>query len=456
MGKRMPHQEKNTKGRSIQPLLFLPITATFFVNNTTSEEPEENTIKNHLDIIKKIDSILSKHEQQTTSATIVQSSPRIPLQPPSPVEPRSPLHRTPDHREVAWQPSLEPPQTTTQNIPEEFKTELSINPEFRFITSHEFLETITQPRPSSEDRIEVIDLAQLIGEKPTVHRPIDLTDLHAGTDDVDTSILTKDDPDDARHHNKIEVIDARTQKQKLYENILAASAKQAEQIDKKAQLYFLNSKDATDKKQKKLDIEQSYIPVDFDERSKEIREKQLKEEEEQRQQEEKILKQLQREHEKLEKLENKKTILEEKKQELKEKDKKTQKKETEQTETTKELKKQQKEQKRLQRLEIRKARIEARQRKKQEKQALKQKQKQQRLKQKTKAKTKQQKQKTKQTSLFKKEKQIPSLELNEDIKKVLLMTDALLGELPEDVLNRFVQSEDFELYEKVLSKYKIK
>ena len=29
------------------------------------------------------------------------------------------------------------------------------------------------------------------------------------------------------------------------------------------------------------------------------------------------------------------------------------------------------------------------------------------------------------------------------------MTDTLLGELPEDVINRFMQSEDFELYERV-------
>jgi hypothetical protein len=50
----------------------------------------------------------------------------------------------------------------------------------------------------------------------------------------------------------------------------------------------------------------------------------------------------------------------------------------------------------------------------------------------------------------------PSLELDEDIKKVLLMTDSLLAELPEEVLNEFVQSEAFELYEKVLNKYKIK
>ncbi|MBN2599254.1 MAG: hypothetical protein JXA75_01835, partial [Candidatus Thermoplasmatota archaeon] len=47
-------------------------------------------------------------------------------------------------------------------------------------------------------------------------------------------------------------------------------------------------------------------------------------------------------------------------------------------------------------------------------------------------------------------------ELDEDIRKVLVITDYLLGELPEDVLNLFLESKEFELYEKVLNKYKIK
>ena len=36
------------------------------------------------------------------------------------------------------------------------------------------------------------------------------------------------------------------------------------------------------------------------------------------------------------------------------------------------------------------------------------------------------------------------------------MTDSLLGELPDDILNDFIESEAFELYEKVMNKYKIK
>ena len=53
------------------------------------------------------------------------------------------------------------------------------------------------------------------------------------------------------------------------------------------------------------------------------------------------------------------------------------------------------------------------------------------------------------------EKPEPTL-LDEDIKKLLVITDDLLGELPEEVINKFAQSDDFKLYSKVLSKYKIK
>ncbi len=43
---------------------------------------------------------------------------------------------------------------------------------------------------------------------------------------------------------------------------------------------------------------------------------------------------------------------------------------------------------------------------------------------------------------------------DEDIKKVLLITDNLLEKLPEDVINEFIKSKDFELYERVINKIK--
>ena len=46
--------------------------------------------------------------------------------------------------------------------------------------------------------------------------------------------------------------------------------------------------------------------------------------------------------------------------------------------------------------------------------------------------------------------------LDEDIKRLLIITDNLLGSLPEEVIEQFAQSEDFALYEKILQKYRIK
>ena len=49
-----------------------------------------------------------------------------------------------------------------------------------------------------------------------------------------------------------------------------------------------------------------------------------------------------------------------------------------------------------------------------------------------------------------------NLLLDNDIKKVLEITDNLLGQLPEDVIDKFVNSKDFELYERVINKFKLK
>ena len=48
------------------------------------------------------------------------------------------------------------------------------------------------------------------------------------------------------------------------------------------------------------------------------------------------------------------------------------------------------------------------------------------------------------------------MELDTDIKKILQITDELLGELPEEVINRFMRSDEYDLYERILNKYKIR
>ncbi len=46
--------------------------------------------------------------------------------------------------------------------------------------------------------------------------------------------------------------------------------------------------------------------------------------------------------------------------------------------------------------------------------------------------------------------------VDDDLIKVLTIADNLLEKLPNEIVDEFVQSKDFELYEKVISKYKIK
>jgi hypothetical protein len=46
--------------------------------------------------------------------------------------------------------------------------------------------------------------------------------------------------------------------------------------------------------------------------------------------------------------------------------------------------------------------------------------------------------------------------LDEDIKKLLIITDDLLSKLPDEVIDEFAKSEDFKLYSKVFNKYKLK
>jgi len=448
MGKRMPHQEKNNKSWNTHRIMILPVTGALFPKKTPPEKPEESSLDFHLEMINKIDKLLDEHNLEPSSAETVHMPPINPTPPRVPIEPRPPLNKALFHREIAWEPLTEQPQAMTQTIPEEFKTELTINPEFRFISKQEFIDTISETRPSSKDHIEIIDLNTLSFDNSPSQKHINLIDITNQTDETSRSFLINDVLDEKRHHKKIEIIDTRTLKQKKYEDVFNASTQQAEEIDNKAKLYFLNRKDSSDDKQKQLELEQAYVPDDFEERLKKLKEKQSKEEKQQ--QEEKINTQLKQEPKKTEKMETHKTESQEKKLGLFQHEKKSN--DIPHTETNPDLKKVEKEQLRLQRLEIRQARIEERLRKKQEKHELKIKQKQQKLEQKEKEKP----QLIEKDTFINKGKSIPSLEFDEEIKKVLLMTDTLLEELPEDVLTDFMHSEDFQLYAKVLNKFKAK
>jgi len=151
----MPHREKSNLGRYNQLTILLSITGAIFSKKSIPvESSEENSIDFHLTIIKKIDSLLAEHEPETLAPASFHAPPIIPAPPPTPIEPRPPLNKTLSHREVAWEPTIEPPRTMTRTLPEEFKTELTTTPEFKFITSQEFKDTIFQIRPQRKNALK--------------------------------------------------------------------------------------------------------------------------------------------------------------------------------------------------------------------------------------------------------------------------------------------------------------
>jgi hypothetical protein len=447
----MQLQQKNNLGGCNPRLFLLPILGTLFLRKPASGKPsEESTLDFHLAIVKKIDELLQDHDNEpsvnaSVPAEKFQVTPRS-----TPVELRQQLGKRVDHVEVDL-PHLQMPSLTKNRvIPEEFKVDqtLGVEPEFKFITSLDSLEHALRITPHQQPRIEVIDLGDFTTDDVSSHltRPI-IIDAQPAKQKTKQQSTTKETP----QTKKIEVIDVPAFIQHTSEDVFLTALKQNEQIEKKSQIYYLKAVGRKDEKTKKKDVEQSYVPDDFEQRLKLLREKQQQEEEQKREQEEKLRKQrekeeqekreleekerkqLEKEQEKLAKDEAKKTKTEEKKPSL---EKEQQKEASGEVVTKKQLKEQQ----RLERIAARKAKIQERLKIKKEKKLLKE----------------QQKHLTFATSAKKGKYTAASTELDSDVKKILQITDALLGELPEEIINRFMQSDDFELYEHILNKYKIR
>jgi len=493
--------------------LLLPITGALFLKKPLSvKTSEENTLDFHLNMIKKIDALLQKHDKETPidEPAPMEAARTLPQQ--VPVEPRPQLERKLGHIELDLPHSQEPSFPKNRIIPEEFKTDLplDIEPEFKFITSLDPNDNSLLLRPPHQERIEIIDLSEFTTDDVSSHltTPITIIDYHSPR-----KLQAKKRTNDNRQ--PFVILDTRVMNQKEYQDVFLSAANQNEQIEKKSQIFFLK-----DSKTKKDDFKQSYVPDDFEERARllkdklqqleeqenesdektqkklekekqqkrelegkekkqlekmeqqkhelegkekkqlekeeqqkhELEEKQKKQLEKEEQQkrkfeekekkrlekmeqkkheyEEKIKKQLEKEHEKLIKYKLKKVKSEEKKEAKKEKTYPSE------PSTTKQLKEQQ----RLDRIEARKAIYEERLKLKREKQSIRE--------------------QAKHLELIKTDeigKYTPEpAEIDSDIKKILQITDELLGELPEEVINRFMQSDEYDLYERILNKYKIR
>jgi len=448
--------QKNNRCLYNPQIFLIPVTNTLFTqqsNSTTSTE--ENTLDFHLDMIKKIDALIQKHDPETPNNQPAPREAAHPMPRQTPVEIRSPMERRPEHIEPELPRIQEISFSNDRILPEEFKIDSSfdIRPEFKFITSLDSEESIMDIRSQHHDRIEVIDLNEF------------------ATDSIPSNLET------------ITIADSHIQKkEQTKDNVLGAAAQ--EEIKKKEQVYY-----NTDSKNKKNNSKQNSDPDDLEKRlqalQNQIQQEQEKEnsqkqhekvEQQKKEQNEKQKKELEKEEErrrkleeklrkKLEKIEQKKHNIEEKikielekeqekllQQQLKKVKSKEKKVEEEKKEPKQEVqqevqinsvaftKKQLREQRRLDLLAARQAIFEERLKIKKEKRLLKE--------------------RKKHLELMKDEveKYTPEMpiELDTDIKKILQITDELLGELPEEVINRFMRSDEFDLYERILNKYKIR
>jgi len=488
----MPHSKNNKKiKRTIRIGIILPaIGMDFSKKPTVKNNSEDNSVDVHLDLLNRIDKIIKDHESEKEfEESDPQTSPsNIPQAPP--VELRTPLSKPVEPSELKLE--IEPVTVQEETIPTplEFKSDipLSKNPAFRFVTTLEPSEDLLQEKNKETERIEIIDLCSFMVDETNIQTT-------SATTRKQTRPISKKIETHNKQSKKVETIDPRTFKEKN-EQVFTNAMKKSKENEEKARLYYLksskNEKSATGKSKD----HDSYIPISFEDKLKQIQEKQRqieqerqlreqKEKERQLKEEQKRIEKEQREREieqkKLAELEAKKAELEEKEKRKKEQEsEKLSKEELKRRE--KELRQKEKEEKKQQLLEAKQAKKEAKQKEREMKKALKEQRKQQLLEAKqAKKESMQREQEAKQAlkegkkKVAEEQKQLKKIEpikeeqkkeeyeevpempiLDEDIRKFITITDNLLAELPDEVIDKFAKSKDFEVYERVLSKYKIK
>jgi len=441
------------KGKKIK------FTPRLFSEKKKLDETEKNLVDFHLEMVKKIDTLIEEHERKKETVfeeepdSISQEKLEDSLE--EIVEIREPFKRkleTPDFKT----------ETRSENIfdnmdveKEEFETTLpgGIHSDFKFVTSLEEPKDIVYIKNIESRHVKDDDLrSRMLGsqDKATQNSAMDFAGVRSkkemanleeqktknkkqeiisktqnrGTEAITTK-KKKSKKKNGLEKTRKEVEKARreVEKKKKELDAIEEEIKKKEKDLKRKKIERIRKK-KEEKQVKKVEMEQSYIPVNFNHRRRKFKEKEKEELEKE---------EIERQRTEMEKLKN---------LELKKVKELAKKKE-------KELKRKKKELEEKAKLEAKKEEAER----------------QKKLKMKTAEKKK--------TGIFTK-KEKPSLPatkhslsrkknleqeqpvLDDDIRKVLLMTDNLLEKLPEDVIDEFVQSEDFSLYEKVISKYKVK
>jgi len=439
------------------------------------DETEKNLVDFHLEMVKKIDTLIEEHEREKETVfeevpdSISQEELEDSLE--EIVEMREPFKRKleiPDFKTEMQ------PESIFDNIDvekEEFEITLpgEIHRDFKFVTNLEEPKDIVYVKNIESGHVKDDDLhsrmldsqdkmtqnstmgfarvrskkkmANLKEQKTKNKKQKVISKTQNRGTEVTTTKKKKSKKKNGLEKTRKEVEKARreVEKKKKELGVIEEEIKKKEKDLKRKKIERIRKK-KEEKQVKKVEMEQSYIPVNFNHRWRKFKEKEKEELEKE---------EIERQRAEMEKL---------KKLELKKAKELAKKKEKELKEKKKELEEKAK-------LEAKKKRLEAKHDLKEEMKKKEEAERQKELKMKTAEKKK--------TGIFTKKEKPSSLAtkhslsrkknleqeqpvLDDDIRKVLLITDNLLEKLPEDVIDEFVQSEDFSLYEKVISKYKVK
>ena len=405
--------------------LFLAISCMVFtVKQVSRKKPGKKSVNLHLELINKVDKLIKEHNSDSFSIKSNSNQEMNDSKNGYTIEQRPRLNRKINMSEIKVKQNND--FTTDSTIIEEIDPDLSFanNHGSKFVSNSEFVDNFQPMNETLEARTEIIDLSAF--SKGNINSPEKSSFINDG--------------------KKIDAINTKEfDEKKSGEKAKMAFKSTEKSNDKLKGDYMKNSGLKKDIKTKESNYKESINYTSFEDTLKDLdeREKELK-----RKRQELLKKE--KEAKKLRKLEEKKMKLEERE---KAKAALKAKKELEiiKKRQEKELKKRELEEERLKKLELQ---VLAAEKIKKERESLlveKEKEKEQQQLKKIEA----EKTITASTEEEHEKKSEPTL-LDDDVKKLLVITNNLLGEFPDEVIDKFVESEDFELYSKVLQKYKIK
>ncbi len=432
MRRPMPKNKRKLHRQPIQPYLFCLISDLFLSKKLKKNPQQDDPLTFHMDVIKHI----ANKEQ-----------PSKPQQPPhttkGPVELRHPLKKDLTFTE----PTFQTPPSSLLHIPTEFQPEYpwTTTPDFRFITTLDPTMEVVHLENGQDPHVEVIDINDLAAGDHTIKT------AQAATSTSSTHTHHKEEP---THDDVVTFMDnlEETDNHKLYYlKSKQQSTKKSKEPSKQTptpslqklahvQIKRRNTTTAdTNKHHTKTPPQNTNTQTPTDPLQERLQH--LKEKEQQAKEEEKQLKAQLRAQHKQQKQQQKETLQKQKQQER-------QQKKAQREQKIKE-KKHKQDQIALQKALQKKKQLEEQTKKTQQKTPPQPP---------TKTKEQTPPEPSHKKSLLKKTKttKAQTTELDEETKKVLEITDELLAELPDEIIQRFAQSEDFHLYEKVLTKYHIK